>query len=162
MSRDILEKMTKDELIELASRQEKAIISLDMQRYDANAIIEHLASAVHDIHNLRYHDFDREHDQNYVDDFVSDMYAKYPTYIVLEEKNEEGEVETVEAEREEHLWIPVTERLPEEEGDYLVTKIDDENVPIIGFAYYNEFGWASKKTVTAWMPLPNPYEGAEE
>ena len=91
MSRDILEKMTKDELIELASRQEKAIISLDMQRYDANAVIEHLVSAIHDIHNLRYHDFEREHDQDYVDDFVSQMYAKYPIYLVSADYEGNGE-----------------------------------------------------------------------
>jgi len=90
--------------------------------------------------------------QNLIDDDDIPFWAKPSLQKVME---------TVEAEREEHLWIPVTE-LPEEEGDYLVTKIDDENVPIIGFAYYNEFGWASKKTITAWMPLPQPYERSDE
>ena len=81
MSREILERMTKEELIELASRQEKAILSLDMQRYDANAVIEHLASVTEYMKNLRYHDFERERDQDYVDDFVRQMYAKYPMVI---------------------------------------------------------------------------------
>lgn len=72
---------------------------------------------------------------------------------------------------EDSRWIPVTERLPDKDGDYLVTKVDDENVTIIGLAYYSngfglvfyDNGWASNKTITAWMPLPEPYEeGAEE
>ena len=66
-------------------------------------------------------------------------------------------------------WIPVTERLPDKNGDYLVTKVDDEDVThnefaFIDLAYYTmEGSWASSFTITAWMPLPKPYEeGAEE
>ena len=70
--------------------------------------------------------------------------------------------ETVEDEREEHLWIPVTERLPEEDGDYFTTKIYDSDEPILGMTYYRkEWGWSTSYKITAWMPLPKPYEGSE-
>lgn len=60
-------------------------------------------------------------------------------------------------------WIPVTERFPEEIGDYIVTKIDDENEKVIGLCYFSFWGWTTNKDVIAWMPLPKPYEeGAEE
>ena len=81
MNRETLERMTKEELIEFAIRQEEVINRLDMQRYDTNAVIEHLVAATHNMHNLRYHDAEREHAQDYIDDFSRQMYAKYPTYI---------------------------------------------------------------------------------
>ena len=69
-------------------------------------------------------------------------------------------------------WIPVTERLPEETGIYLVTLKTD------GVAYFedefpNGFVYASAyeavtmhwgycdKNVIAWMPLPEPYQDEE-
>lgn len=90
MSREILERMTKEELIELVSRQEEAINRLDMQRYTASAVLEHLVRATQDMHNLHYHDANREQSQNYMNDYVREMYAKYPLYIVSAEKVEEG------------------------------------------------------------------------
>ena len=64
---------------------------------------------------------------------------------------------------EESRWIPVTERLPEEDGDYLTTKINDFDEPILGMTYYRKgWGWSTSYKITAWMPLPKPYEeGAE-
>lgn len=60
-------------------------------------------------------------------------------------------------------WIPAAERLPKEIGDYIVTKIDDENEKVIGLCYFSIWGWTTNKEVIAWMPLPKPYEkGAEE
>ena len=97
MNRETLERMTKEELMELVSRQNDAILSLDQQRYDASAVIEHLVRATHDMHNLRYHDAERSHCQDYLDDFVREMYGKYPMYLVSAEypnkSNEEKEHE---------------------------------------------------------------------
>lgn len=86
MNREVLERMTKEELIELVSRQNDAILSLDQQRYDASAVIEHLVRATYDMHNLRYHDAERSNCQDRLDDFAREMYGKYPIYLVSAEK----------------------------------------------------------------------------
>ena len=60
-------------------------------------------------------------------------------------------------------WIPCSERLPKRCNYYIVTdfgKVDE--------AYYDSdgrwFSWGGNKLkdVTAWMPLPDPYEGGEQ
>ena len=51
-------------------------------------------------------------------------------------------------------WVPVTERLPEKPGKYLVT-VRNGNV------YAGTFDKISNRfqcAATAWMPLPEPYE----
>lgn len=79
-------------------------------------------------------------------------------------------------------WIPVTERLPKEDGSYLVT-IDRSGgrqvVNILWFAkdgetvdeyelaeqkyvwyfYDSEYGYISTDSVTHWMQLPQPPKG---
>lgn len=73
-------------------------------------------------------------------------------------------------------WIPVTERLPEEDGEYITTVEDDEvnfvtsnnwrkNKQEWGFWTSDERfyeGWCRVKNVVAWMPLPEPYNGGEQ
>ena len=74
------------------------------------------------------------------------------------------------ADSNEPHWIPVTEKLPEEEGEYLVTSV---------YQYYRDGRKTYKTTVDrwsrngvgkewvatsndahiAWMPLPEPYKG---
>lgn len=68
-------------------------------------------------------------------------------------------VEALSAER----WIPVTERLPEKEGQYLVSCDTDYGVEVGGF-YIDEDGeryfgcdWNDPEDIVAWMPLPLPY-----
>lgn len=66
---------------------------------------------------------------------------------------------TIEAE-----WIPVSERLPEDEGWYLVTD-DSGGVLWLEVEHYDpEFGLEPFCTIqnpVAWMPLPWPYKGGE-
>lgn len=68
-------------------------------------------------------------------------------------------------------WIPVSEKLPEDSGEYLVTVIDedDETYKHTGIAWYahpkdydvKEGDWRDlmiDEVVIAWMPKPKPYK----
>ena len=92
-------------------------------------------------------------------------------------KDEEGFLSdnTVEAHKmaikaleQEPRWIPISEKAPEESGMYLVSgrwKNEPYEVWICEFMYLGELkGWANdaeRPIVTAWMPLPAPYEPQE-
>ena len=63
---------------------------------------------------------------------------------------------------EQTRWIPCSERLPEDEGDYLVTfKLSFMN--FIEVCTFNKAGWnkGGYDEVIAWMPLPEPYRGGD-
>ena len=71
-------------------------------------------------------------------------------------------------------WIPVSERLPEDGYGVLVTVNGKHNnitfVDALEIAEYDgDFGWIvegypqwTDPDVTAWQPLPEPFEGREE
>ena len=66
-------------------------------------------------------------------------------------------------ERKTVHWIPVTERLPEDDVAVLVT--DDERrvrLDACGTELFTEKRfWFNSKKVLAWMPLPEPYREVE-
>lgn len=70
-------------------------------------------------------------------------------------------------------WIPVTERLPEESGYFLVTTDDSTKkyVDIVWYAHPNDYDiekgeWREMQfddeTVIAWKPLPEPYKESDK
>ena len=57
-------------------------------------------------------------------------------------------------------WISVSERLPEEDGWYLVTVQGYETVTDVSLYSADGCAWgdvSTKQKVIAWMPLPKPY-----
>ena len=58
-------------------------------------------------------------------------------------------------------WIPVTERLPEESNEYLVSTVWED---VTTDYFRTDSGWMTfeKKEILAWMPLPQPYRGESE
>lgn len=66
-------------------------------------------------------------------------------------------------------WIPVTERLPEEDSDILVTYVEKDEKRIVPVNYGHGtwfdciFDMALNPVgVLAWMPLPEPYKEEED
>ncbi len=56
-------------------------------------------------------------------------------------------------------WIPCSERLPEEYGDYLVTfGFNDVSVKTVDVSSYSESGFEFINVI-AWQPLPEEYHG---
>lgn len=62
---------------------------------------------------------------------------------------------------EQSEWIPVTERLPEKSGLYLVSTGDlVTTLSFCGHSFRTHF--ADEYGVDAWRPMPEPYKGDTE
>ena len=70
-------------------------------------------------------------------------------------------LESLPSAQPEQRWIPVSERLPEE-FDYVLVTIKHKNEkPKTSRARWTKARWIGSgqmTDVTAWMPLPEPYE----
>lgn len=56
-------------------------------------------------------------------------------------------------------WIPCSERLPEEEGLYLVSVKNEHDRRYSKTCWFHGDGnWFARQDVEAWMPLPKAYE----
>lgn len=87
-----------------------------------------------------------------------------------EEKLREIVKEAVERFKEEYEiidspqeWIPCSERLPEEDGYYLIT-LDFEWGREIEIGLWTDGEWFNdnRHANIAWMPLPEPWKGADD
>lgn len=67
----------------------------------------------------------------------------------------------IKALEQQPRWIPVYEKLPEQEGWYLIS-LGDKTYGGADVDMYCK-GWVKYGThVIAWMPLPEPYEESED
>ncbi|MGI5947749.1 MAG: DUF551 domain-containing protein [Lachnospiraceae bacterium] len=73
--------------------------------------------------------------------------------------------EEVEQLKESKRWIPVEERLPEDDGFYIATldgEICGEEQPFAGLAEFENGKWVDDeedyRCIFAWIPLPEPYK----
>ena len=79
------------------------------------------------------------------------------------EKAKSGIVQMFPSAQPEQKWIPCSERLPEKDGRYQVTRYDYvANTEFIDILWYEENLWWNRHStgdyaVIAWMPLPEPY-----
>lgn len=71
----------------------------------------------------------------------------------------------IEASHSNDGWIPVSERLPSDQKEVLITLFDDD--VYIGWFDFNDNCWSTNEfdcddcDVTAWQPLPEPYKQKE-
>lgn len=63
-------------------------------------------------------------------------------------------------------WIPCSERLPSEFSDdervLATTDVDVDGLGVILMPAYDVKSWYLKGYISAWMPLPKPYEEVKE
>ena len=60
-------------------------------------------------------------------------------------------------------WIPVSERLPEEKGLYLVSVRNDHKRRYSKTCWFDGGNsWFARQDIIAWMPLPPNYQGNDE
>ena len=91
-----------------------------------------------------------------------------PAFILVDKAEVMTELMMLPSAQPDQKWIPCSERLPDKEGLYIVTNLNDKFSPVSS-RYFNKRGdssfWSGHplSEVTAWMPLPEPYreEGGE-
>ena len=57
-----------------------------------------------------------------------------------------------------HKWIPCKEKLPDQNGCYLVSVENDYERKYSKTAWFSNGHWFARQKVLAWMYLPEPYK----
>lgn len=82
-------------------------------------------------------------------------------YYASAEGEKEAMLLAISALKKQERWIPVTERLPEKEGCYLVTVKNDHERRYSKTAWYCGDGWFARQDIIAWRLTPEPYTEEE-
>nr|DAG98362.1 MAG TPA: Protein of unknown function (DUF551) [Herelleviridae sp.] len=109
---------------------------------------------------------------NQYKDKYSDCYKYAGVYVKVVQDMIEKLQDDLEQDEKENGWIPVSERLPEKDGRYLVTFKNGIKVCMVGYGsckrtvlgYPIGHGWYSleeaqyyaEDSIIAWRPIPNP------
>ena len=65
--------------------------------------------------------------------------------------------------KKKNAWIPVSERLPENKHNVLVTVQNKQNKPFVEIDFISKDEWeAFEDNVIAWKELPEPYKKGKE
>ena len=99
------------------------------------------------------------------EDFMYDVYNTLDFLPTNEEANQiiDSFDRVTSSIKQEPRWIPVTERLPEEKGLYLVSVKNDHNRRYSKTCWFHGGdNWFARQDVLAWMPLPEPYKAESE
>lgn len=64
---------------------------------------------------------------------------------------------------EQTRWVPCSEKLPEEDGMYLISTCMNCIDTCLFYKDDDEYLWVDyEESVIAWMPLPQPYKAESE
>ena len=70
-------------------------------------------------------------------------------------------IEATSSIEQEPSWIPITERLPNKSGRYLVSYDSGYVAMALYYESVSKWGATTTERIVAWMPLPEPYKGGE-
>lgn len=84
------------------------------------------------------------------------------TYDIIIHCESEEEQAAVIAKLKSKGWIPVSERLPEKDGEYLCDYNGHIHIGQVINKHFRHYGEIADHLIIAWMPMPEPYKGGDD